>query len=438
MTADTRSDNEQAGWSLRCIETGVRYPADVVRHRSETGGLVEVDLDLSGIDGAGFRAACDERRALRNTTLASGVWRYRELLFPVADGLIATRMEGNTPLYPSAALGAWCGVRSLSVKHEGHNPTGSFKDRGMTTGVTAARMLGQRCVACASTGNTSASMASYAAIAGMKAVVFVPAGGVAAGKLAQARLYGAHIVQIEGNFDDAMRLVEEVCAGFGVYLLNSINPFRIEGQKAIGIELVQDLGWSPPDWIALPGGNLGNTSAIFKGLSELRRIGVIDRLPRLAVIQASGAAPLYAGFLEQFRGGPRVVKNPETIASAIRIGAPASWGKCVAAIEATNGVVASVTDGEIIEAKRRVDASGIGAESASCASVAGCRRLVEAGVIAPDAEVVCVLTGNVLKDAEDSAERLAAHAGLREGPVCRPTLDAVRHRLERILESEPS
>jgi len=438
MNPSTPNNAQAPGWLLRCIETGQTYPGDRVRYRADTGALVEVVLDLDGIDPAKFRDACNRRRALRGQTRSSGVWRYRELMIPVADELIVTRFEGNTPLYRSESLSAWTGVRDLAVKHEGHNPTGSFKDRGMTTGVTAARMLGQRCVACASTGNTSASMASYAATAGMSAVVFVPAGGVAAGKLAQARLFGAHIVQISGNFDDAMRLVEEVCAAFDVYLLNSINPFRIEGQKAIGIELVQDLGWRPPDWIALPGGNLGNSSALYKGLSELRRVGVIDRLPRIAVIQAAGAAPLHAGYLERFAGGPRVVADPQTIASAIRIGAPASWGKCVAGITATDGVVASVTDTEIIEAKRHVDASGIGAESASCASVAGCKQLVAAGVIKPGESVVCVLTGNILKDAEASAERLAAHLGEPEQPVCEPTLADVSEQLKIILDKGPA
>ncbi|MEL7473022.1 MAG: threonine synthase [Planctomycetota bacterium] len=428
--------SDSTPWSLRCVETGERYAGDELRYRSESGGLLEVEHDLEGLTAEGARTLFRDRSGAMGGPDASGVWRYRELVLPVEHGEIVTMQEGNTPLYCSEALSAWTGVNWLALKHEGHNPTGSFKDRGMTAGVTAARRLGQTAVACASTGNTSASMAAYAASCGLKAFVFIPAGGIAMGKLAQAIAYGSEVVQIRGNFDDAMRLVQEVCSAHGVYLLNSINPYRIEGQKAIGIEMMHQLDWLPPDWIVVPGGNLGNSSAIFKGLRELRSIGVIDRLPRIAVIQAAGAAPLHQGFQEAFSGGARTVPNPETLASAIRIGSPVSWGKCVDAIQTTDGVVEAVTDDEIMAAKRRVDASGIGAEPASCASVAGLRKLVESGTIDARARVVCVLTGHVLKDTDAVLRGRENVVGDAAG--CEPTLSAIGDRIERALEEGAS
>ena len=427
-------------FQLRAVVTGETYAADAVRYRADDGGLLEVALDQSSLGAGEMRRVLQDRLAHRGGVTASGVWRYREFLPPIPDDCVVSRREGNTPTYESDRLAAFTGVDGVRVKHEGCNPTGSFKDRGMTCGVSAAKWLGQTSVACASTGNTSASMASYAAVAGMKAFVFIPAGGVAAGKLAQAVLHGASVVQIEGNFDDAMRLVQEVCAEFGVYLLNSINPFRIEGQKAIGMEIAQDCCWQMPDWIVLPGGNLGNTSAIYKGLRELKAVGVIDRLPRMAVIQAAGAAPLHAGYIDGFAGEPRTVHGPDTIASAIRIGAPASWVKCVDAVRSTEGLVESVTDDEIIAAKRAVDTAGIGAEAASCASVAGLRRLASAGVVKRGDSVVCVLTGHILKDAEAAVgnygigESLADGAGVSFDPiVCQPTLESVRDGIAREL-----
>ena len=237
------------------------------------------------------------------------------------EAAAAARGEGSTQLYDASAIGSEVGVEDLWLKHEGENPTGSFKDRGMTTAITVAKRLGMSAVACASTGNTSASMASYAAISGLDAIVFIPEGKIAFGKLSQALAYGAKTIQIEGDFDDAMALVQDVCASEGIYLVNSINPFRIEGQKAIGFEIMQDLDWQVPDWIVLPGGNLGNNTAISKGLLELLELGIIDRLPRLAVVQAAGANPLYTAWL----GGQNVEPvKADTIASAIKIGNPVS------------------------------------------------------------------------------------------------------------------
>jgi threonine synthase len=239
-------------------------------------------------------------------------------------------------------------------------------------------------------------MASYAATAGLDPLVFIPEGEIAYGKLSQALAYGARTLQIDGDFDDAMRLVEKICESEQIYLLNSINPFRIEGQKAIAFELMHDLDWNPPDWIVLPGGNLGNNSAISKGLLELRDLGLIDRLPRLAVIQAAGASPLYDAF---HSGEPlQPVRGARTLATAIQIGQPVSWRKSLRGIKATNGVVERVTDQEIMDAKAHVDAAGIGAEPASCASVAGLRKLTASGVIARNDRVCAVLTGHLLKD----------------------------------------
>jgi threonine synthase len=397
-------------FALRCVECGAAHPAWEVRYRCGCGGTLDVELDLDRLRPAVSLAEWDRRLGSREAVDRSGVWRFRELLPPVARNDVVTRFEGSTPLYDAPRVAAYAGVDRLLLKHEGENPTGSFKDRGMAVGVSVAKRLGMTRVACASTGNTSASMASYAATAGMEALVFIPAGKIAYGKLAQALAYGARTVQIDGDFDDAMRLVERLAAREGIYLLNSVNPFRVEGQKAIGFELLQDLGWEVPDWIVVPGGNLGNSSAIAKGLMELRALGVIDRLPRMAVVQAEGASPLYTAW----RAGADVVPvaGADTLATAIRIGDPISWRKSLRGVTATNGVVERVTDQEIMDAKARVDAAGIGAEPASCATVAGLRKLVAAGTVRPDERVCAILTGHLLKD-PDAVIRY--HQGTLEG-----------------------
>jgi threonine synthase len=266
----------------------------------------------------------------------------------------------------------------------------------MTVGVTQAKRVGATAVACASTGNTSASLAAYGAQAGLPVLVFVPAGQVALGKLSQSLAYGAKTLVVRGDFDACLRLVQEASDRLGVYLLNSINPFRLEGQKTIVLELLDQLAWEVPDWIVLPAGNLGNTAAFGKALVEARAIGLIDRLPRLAAVQAAGAAPFARSFAEEFR--VRHTVKAETIATAIKIGDPASWGRAVRSIRQTDGVVTAVTDAEILEAKAIIDAAGVGCEPASAASVAGARQLRERGVLKPEDRVVAVLTGHVLKD----------------------------------------
>ena len=388
----------EPSWILRCVRCATDFPGLALRYRCDCGGTLDVIHDLDALRGRLSLATFDARRGGGEPMDRSGVWRFRELIFPAAElpDCVVTRGEGSTWLYEVPGLARWVGLDRLRLKHEGENPTGSFKDRGMTAGVTAARKLGMTRVACASTGNTSASMASYAAIAGMEATVFIPDGEIAYGKLSQALAYGARVIQISGDFDDAMALVQQVCDAEGIYLLNSVNPFRIEGQKAIGFELLQDLGWAIPDWIVLPGGNLGNNTAIAKGLLELRELGLIERLPRIAVVQAAGANPLYSAFV---RGGDVVpVPKAKTIASAIKIGDPVSWRKSQRGLRATDGVVTEVTDQQIIDAKAHVDASGVGAEPASCATVAGIKRLVSEGVIQPGETVCGILTGHVLKD----------------------------------------
>ena len=392
----------RCSWKLACVATRADYPGDELRYRSEAGGLLEVVHDLQRINAGDWREELGRRRMSQESADRSGVWRFRELVLPVQPEEAVSRGEGNTTLYDVQSLADQVGLDRLLLKHEGENPTGSFKDRGMAVGVTMARRLGVQKVACASTGNTAASMASYAAFAGMTAYVFIPEGNIAFGKLSQALGYGARTLQIAGDFDDAMQLVEEICRREDIYLLNSLNPFRLEGQKTIAFELLQDLEWEPPDWIVLPGGNLGNVSAIFKALRELRELGLIDRYPRLAVIQAEGASPLYEAYQP---GGAfdrsadlEPVAGPQTIASAIRIGAPVSWPKARQAIDATDGIVDVVTDQQIMDAKAWVDSAGIGSEPASCASVAGTHKLVASGLIASDASVVCILTGHVLKD----------------------------------------
>ena len=385
-------------FTLVCVECGASHPGFELRYRCACGGTLDVVHDLRALRAGINFNLFDRRLASKAAADKSGVWRFRELILPLPETEIVTKPEGNTNLYRSARLASWVGIDDLAWKHEGENPTGSFKDRGMTVGITVAKKLGMDRVACASTGNTSASMASYAAFAGMKAYVFIPEGKVAFGKLSQALAYGATTIQISGDFDVAMRLVQEACAERGVYLLNSINPFRIEGQKAIAFELLQDLGWKVPDWIVVPGGNLGNSAAIGKGLMELLDMGLIPRLPKIAVIQAAGANP----FATAFKTGAAVVPLPaaETRATAIRIGDPISWRKSLRGVTASHGVVDEVTDQEILDAKAQLDASGIGAEPASAASVAGARKLAAAGVIKRGERVCGILTGHLLKDPE--------------------------------------
>ena len=387
---------------LRCIACGAEYEPLEVRYRCVCGGLLDAVHDLDALRQINLRKVWQERWGSRSFPDESGVWRYRELILPVEESRIVSRMEGNTRLYPAGKAGQYAGLDHLFLKHEGENPTGSFKDRGMTCGVTAARLAGARSVACASTGNTSASMASYAAVCGMRAVIFIPEGKIAHGKLSQSLAYGGRTLQIEGDFDAAMKLVEEVCARLNIYLLNSINPFRIEGQKAIAIELLHQLDWQAPDWIVLPGGNLGNSSAIGKALRELHELGIIRNKPRIAVIQAQGANPLYRMWSDKTPFEP--VPNPETIATAIRIGNPLSWQRSLREVELSGGVVEQVSDQEILDAKAWVDAAGIGAEPASCCSVAGARKLREKGVIQKDDLVIGILTGHLLKDPDTTVQ----------------------------------
>ncbi len=382
---------------LRCASCVLVHSDRTARSACTCGGLLAVEHTLPAVDGPALRALFDERASRASVTAIdqSGVWRFRELVMTDAARTIS-HPEGNTPLLAREAIAEYAGVRGLLAKHEGYNPTGSFKDRGMTVAVTQAVRIGARAVACASTGNTSASLSAYAAQAGIPAFVFVPEGRVAMGKLAQTLAYGARTLRIRGDFDDCLALARRASDELGIYLVNSVNPFRVEGQKTIVLELLQQLGWDAPDWIALPAGNLGNTSAFGKALVEAHRAGLIERMPRLLAVQAAGAAPFAQGFAEHF--AQRVRVRAETRATAIRIGDPASWDRGVAAIEATNGMVVSVSDEEIFAAKRVVDRCGVGCEPASAASVAGVRALAAKGVIGPAARVVCILTGHLLKD----------------------------------------
>ena len=377
-----------------------RYALDEVMYQcEECEALLEVENDFGAADPEDLRRSWDERRKSRKPLDVSGVWRFREMLPFVSDQAdIVTLQEGNTPLFDAPRAAAYGGLRSVQLKHQGYNPSASFKDNGMTAGVAQARKLGMKRVACVSTGNTSASMAAYAAAAQIQAIIFVPHGNIAYGKLAQALEYGAVTLQVEANFDQILALVRKLAEEIGIYLLNSINPFRIEGQKTIAIEMLDQRGWRVPDWIVLPGGNLGNVSALGKSLREMKQVGLIDRLPRLAVVQAKGAAPFYDLFQRGDRDTIRNVEKPETLATAIRIGAPVSWPKALFEVEASGGLVECVTEQQIADAKAVIGQCGVGCEPASAASLAGIRKLTNAGKISTEDDVVAVLTGHLLKD----------------------------------------
>ena len=381
-------------------ECRARYAVtDVIYNCPKCGGLLEATYPAPRLPVGDLKALWRNRRISNAPLDQSGVWRYREFIPFLEDySRVVTLREGQTPLLDAPQAARYGGLDRLTFKHQGFNPTGSFKDNGMTCGTAQALRLGMTRVACVSTGNTSASMAAYAAAAGLQPVIFIPHGNISYGKLAQALEYGARTLQVEANFDQILALVRQLAERLGIYLLNSINPFRIEGQKTIMLELIDQRNWQEPEWIVLPGGNLGNTSAFGKGLRELLALGFIRKLPKLAVIQAEGAAPFYNLLRAADRSALEAVRDPHTLATAIKIGDPVSWPKALHEVATSGGVVERVTEQEIADAKAIIGRCGFGCEPASAATLAGIRKLTAAGVIRADADVVAVLTGNVLKD----------------------------------------
>jgi len=329
----------------------------------------------------------------------SGVWRFREILPEITKQKVITIKEGNTPVYELPRCARSAGVEELFAKHQGMNPTGSFKDTGMTVAASFARLAGYRWVACASTGNTSASMAAYAARGGLHSLVLIPEGKISWSKLSQSLDYGAITCQLKTDFDGCVRVLNEVVQRMPVYLLNSVNPYRVEGQKTVAFELLEQLGWEPPEHIIVPGGNLANSSAIGKAMREMKQLGFISRLPKISVIQAEGANPLVRSIREN--GGEKLIPvHAETMATAIRIGNPASWKKALRVIRESEGTVEQVSEIEIAIAKAEIGAEGIGCEPASAVTLAGLKKLVTQGFVKPHESVVLILTGHALKDAD--------------------------------------
>jgi len=379
---------------VRCMVCGTLTTADVPISVCPTcGGLLDCLIsDLDQLTRSALAAGASARLK------QSGVWKYRAILPAIPEEAVVTRFEGNTPLYFDDRIADYAGIASFGLKHEGQNPTASFKDRGMTVGVSHAKAVGAKIVACASTGNTSASLASYAAAARMAALVLIPEGKISAGKLSQTIAHGARVVQIQGDFDQALTLLRELTAKYPVYLVNSLNPFRLEGQKTTLIELFEQLDWQIPDVIALPGGNLGNTGAFGKALLDLSEAKLIDKIPRIVTIQAAGASPFTQYYDRGYTNWQPV--EADTLATAIKIGNPASLGRAERTIKLTDGIVTSVTDDEILDAKAEIDRVGIGCEPASAATLAGVRKLVRKGLLPADTIATGILTGHVLKDSE--------------------------------------
>jgi threonine synthase len=392
----------QVTFCFRCIGCGsVASEASQDFRCSHCGNLLEITYPAwksPGLHASTLKSVWRERRSSNAALDLSGVWRFRELLpTPASETQIVTLREGNTPLYELSQASRNTGVSRLYAKHQGMNPTGSFKDTGMTVAATFARQAGYRWVACASTGNTSASMAAYAARGGMRSLVLVPEGKISWSKLSQALDYGALTCQLRADFDGCLQLLQELVRQAPVYQLNSINPFRLEGQKTLALELLEQLDWQSPDHIIVPGGNLGNSSAIGKALLEMCDLGLIQRLPKLSVIQAEGANALIRTLREA--GGKRLITvQPETRSTAIRIGNPASWEKAVRVLRATGGACEQVSELEIAQAKAEIGAEGIGCEPASAVTLAGLRKLLQQGFVKREESVVLILTGNVLKD----------------------------------------
>ncbi|MHC4875178.1 MAG: threonine synthase [Planctomycetota bacterium] len=430
----------------------------------DCGSLLDIDYQWDRLELPASLSAIEARWANRRNPLDfSGVWRFRQLLPFAPDDQIVTIGEGQTILRPSDSVSQYIGLNAGNalLQYEGLNPSGSFKDNGMTAASTHARMVGARFAACASTGNTSASLAIFSSAAQLfRVVVFVGSGKIAFGKLSQALDYGAHTLQIQGDFDDALKQVRDVCQREKIYLCNSVNPFRLEGQKSIMYRVLEALAWEPPDWIVVPGGNLGNSSAFGKAFAELKQLGLIDRVPRLAVINAAGAHTLSQLYNEKslrwndghtddelinsyFADMDDRGERADTLASAIEINRPVNLKKCLRALETCDGVVREVPDAAILDAKAKVGAGGFGCEPASAASVAGAKLLREEGVIAPSDRVVCILTGHQLKDPDATVGYHQSRDGqIAEKLSCRgveavsfPNApQAVENDLERILD----
>jgi threonine synthase len=395
---------------LRCFGCGVRIRGDQagsIFRCKDCGDLFEVEYPGWGLVGGTDRPNAGalkwlwrERRASSELLDHSGVWRFREML-PILDsfGNAVTLREGNTPLYHLPRAAKALGVDQIYAKHQGMNPSGSFKDTGMTAALSVAKERGFEWVACASTGNTSAAMAAYAARAGLKCLVLIPQGKIAWGKLAQAMDYGAVTCQLNADFDGCLRVLLTIVQQAPIYLLNSVNPYRLEGQKTPALEIAEYFDWSVPEHILVPGGNLGNSSALGKGFLEMKALGLISRLPRISVIQAEGANPLVRSFVEN--GG--ISLEPiaaNTRATAIRIGNPASWRKAASVIRETGGWCLDVSEAEIAVAKAELGREGIGSEPASAVTLAGLKKLVAQGKIGASETVVLLLTGHTLKDAD--------------------------------------
>jgi threonine synthase len=381
-----------------CINCGTKYDLnDIIYFCRKCGDILEVKYNFEDLQRK------LEKSNWRNIPLS--VWRYKDFM-PIDDfSKIVSLNEGGTGLHNCHKLGKQLGLLNLWVKNEGENPTGSFKDRGMTVGVSKASELGAKHVICASTGNTSASLAAYAAKAGMRCTVLIPSGKIAYGKLSQAMIYGAKVLQVRGNFDESLDFVFKLAEKHpSIYLLNSINPFRVEGQKSLGFEICDQLDGEAPDRVVVPVGNAGNISAIWKGFTEFHRLDYVNKLPKMTGIQAAGSAPI----AQMIKTGSKEmipVKAPETLATAIRIGAPVSWKKAVNAIRNSGGTAETVTDDEILAAQKllaRVE--GIFVEPASASSIAGLIKLVNSGVIQKDERVVCVTTGHGLKDPDTAVK----------------------------------
>lgn len=432
MPAFQKCINPACGATFDCMQTMFECP--------QCGDLLDVCYDWNKVPVPSRLSDFGKRWANRLDRLDfSGVWRFRDLLNFCPDECKVSVGEGQTILQQACGLARELGMNpsTLFLQYEGMNPSGSFKDNGMTAAFSHAKMVKAISSACASTGNTSASMALYARACGLKATVFIGDGKIAYGKLSQAMDYGAYTIQIRGDFDDCMRQVQDVCRKLNIYLVNSLNPFRLEGQKTIMYRILEGLNWQVPDWIVVPGGNLGNSSSFGKAFMELKQLGLIDRVPRLAIINAAGANTLtelvndhklcwnnshvdYAKIDAYYAKLDASGYKPHTIASAIEISRPVNLKKCLRALDVCNGIVRSVTDAEILDAKAQVGKYGLGCEPASAATIAGLKYLLADGTIDKNARVACVLTGHVLKDPDATVN----YHSKKQGPFANPPVQA--------------